>query len=146
MRPDAEYLACSQMLTTCRNNFNLAMAAMVLTLITALAVGWMPVCVRGIYVDLPRSTTATYKPGWNRIKSMEAAVTRDGHIFFETSQLENAVQMTALLREGMENDAPHRLYIHADSRARYQTVKEVLDAAGDAGIRDITFITETRRY
>jgi biopolymer transport protein ExbD len=70
---------------------------------------------------------------------MIAAVTRDSHIYFGAEQVTSA-ELPTKIREHLSRGSERRVYIKADARARYGTVKEVLKATQSAGVEQVSFL------
>jgi biopolymer transport protein TolR len=105
-----------------------------------------------LFTDMP--TVAVEFAKTNHDVSMRAAgredalviaVTRDGKIFFDNSQVVKSQDLPLLLRKRIEAGAPGTAYIKADARAHYRVVARALDSVRDAGVEKIALITESRQ-
>jgi hypothetical protein len=76
---------------------------------------------------------------------MQVSVTRDGKVFLG-SELIVPDYMKEKIQVCLENpDVERRVYIRADARARYGTIKGVLDEVRSAGILRVAFLADQRR-
>jgi biopolymer transport protein ExbD len=66
-------------------------------------------------------------------------------IFFNRDLIESTDRLPGLMREQVRLGSQRKVYIRADARARYRTVKDVIDAVHYAGIEQIAFIADQRR-
>ncbi len=82
--------------------------------------------------------------GANREGALVVGVLRDGKVFFRTEQVTTA-ELPGKIRDGISQGAERKIYIKADIRGRYATVKEVLDAVRASGVENVAFLTEQRR-
>jgi biopolymer transport protein ExbD len=72
------------------------------------------------------------------------AVLRDGTIYYGQNRVTPEVLLRGLIASGKKtSNIP--LYVKADTRVKYGSVVTVIDAAHDAGIQRIAFITEYTR-
>jgi biopolymer transport protein TolR len=95
-------------------------------------------------VDLAKASHAAEMRGALREDALVVAIQRDGRIWFG-EQTVTADHLTAAIRERVGRGAERRVYIRADMRARYASVREVLDRVRSAGIEDIGFIVDGQR-
>ena len=99
----------------------------------------------GTGIDLPRILYPVSMPGAMRDDVMQASITRDGKVFFG-SELMVPDSMKEKIQVRLENpDVERRVYIRADARARYGTIKGVLDGVRSAGILRVAFLVDQRR-
>ena len=99
----------------------------------------------GISVDLPYVANPIPLSNEGREDAMNVVITRQADIFFGRDLIKAADQLPGLIRERVRAGSERRLYVRADARALYRTVKEVVDAAHAAGLEHITFIAERNR-
>ena len=75
---------------------------------------------------------------------MEVAITRDGSVYFDGLPVP-ADMLPERIQVRMTHyavDWNWRVYIKADGRARWRTVKPVLDGVRTAGIHRVTFLVD----
>jgi biopolymer transport protein TolR len=99
---------------------------------------------RGVAVDLPKVGHPLSMPGANREDALTIAILRDGQVYFGTSRTRPG-DLPAQIRKGVSDGAEKKLYIRADARVRYQTVREVLDAVRSSGVEKVAFLVYQRR-
>jgi len=99
---------------------------------------------QGVSVDLPRVGNPVLLPNEGREDAMQVAVTRQGDVFFNRDLIKS-MDRPRLMREQMRLGSQRKVYVRADARARYRTVKDVIDAVHYAGIEQIAFIADQRR-
>ncbi len=78
-----------------------------------------------------------------REDALEVSITRDGVIWMGHDRVK-LDQLQTAIRDGVGRGAERKVYIRADMRARYGTVKLVLDAVRSQGIENIAFLVERR--
>jgi len=96
---------------------------------------------KGVNVELAKATSPTKKYNADREDAMIIVIQRDGKVYMSTEQV-SADQLTAMISDGLKSGAEKRVYIKADTRARYRLVKDVLDQVRDSGIEHVTFIVQ----
>ena len=102
------------------------------------------ICTGGVDVDLARARSGSPMQSALRADALNVAVLRDGSVFLRTQKV--AVErLPEKIREALAEGAEKKVYIKADIRARYVTVKSVLDAVHASGVENIAFLTEQRR-
>lgn len=100
----------------------------------------------GVSVDLPKVFRPVSMPGANREDAIRVAVTRDGVVFFGSERVIDLADLQGKIRANFRDRAVERkVYIMADARARWGTVKLVLHEVHDAGIVRVAFLAEQRR-
>lgn len=94
-------------------------------------------------VDLAKVSSPSPMRAADREDTLIVAVMRDGKVFFgrESIPLEN---LPAKIRAGINRGAENKVYIKADARAKYASVKEVLDGIHAAGVEKIGILVEQR--
>lgn len=96
-----------------------------------------------ISVDLAKVSNPTDMSGADREDALVVAITRDGQVWFATDHIapEN---LPAAIRERVSRGAERRVYIKADMRARYGSVRQILARVRMAGIDKVAFIVDRR--
>src|SRR5579864_316440 len=82
---------------------------------------------RGVGIDLPKVSHPSLMRTANREDAMTVAIMRDGKVFFRRNQV-SVDQLQDKIRDGLREGSEKKVYIRADARAKYGTVKEALDA------------------
>ena len=96
-----------------------------------------------VAVDLAKVSNSTDMRGALREDALLIAVQRDGHIWFDRSQIapEN---LSAAIRDRVSHGAEPKVYIRADLRVDYGRVVEVLSRVRSAGIENVAFLVNER--
>ena len=80
-----------------------------------------------------------------RDDTMTVAITRDGKVFLG-GDLVNSAELPMKIADRLKDrDVEWKVYIVADMRARWGSIKPVLDGVHAAGIRRIAFLVDQRR-
>jgi len=134
----------------CGSDFNAFALVMALVVFTFLAccMTTMGYHHSGLSVDLPKVLHPVSVGGltWgaNRHDAMIVAITRQGDSFMKSDKLSDSALATRI-HQCLSEGAEPKVYIRADARARYSSVKAVLDAVQSQGVRDVAFLADTRR-
>ncbi len=95
----------------------------------------------GVSAVLPKVWHAMPLPGARREDALIVSILRDGTMYFGKDKTRPG-DLAAQIRGGVARGAEKKIYIRADARLRYRTVREVLDAIHSAGVEKIAFLTE----
>ena len=129
------------------NSFSFVMALVVFTVL-ACCMTTMGYHYSGSSIDLPRVLHPTSVGGltWgaNRHDAMIVAIAKDGGTFFRNKKVPSSV-LSEKIRQCVSEGAEPKVYIRADGRARYSSVKAVLDAVRSSGVKDVDFLAYQRR-
>lgn len=118
--------------------------SILIVLFSLLIVSGSPRCdLCRIAADLPHVSHPTALRNANREDAMTLTIMRDGKVFFRHDQV-LADQLPFKIREAVQRGSEKKVYITADARARYGTVKQALDAIHDAGVENVAFLAEQR--
>ena len=98
----------------------------------------------GVGIDLPKVSHPSPLRAANREDAMTVAIMRDGKVFFRRDLL-RVDQLPGKIRDGLREGAEKKVYIRADARAKYGSVKEALDGMRDAGIENVAFLADQRQ-
>lgn len=125
---------------------NSAFAAIMIVLVFTmlLTASWMPTPHHGIVADLPKAFHPIPLPGSQRYDAMIVTVMRDGSIYFGADKLGSDQLRSKILERLRDRSVERRVYIRADKRVWYRTVKEVLDGVRSAGIERVAFLVDQR--
>jgi len=95
--------------------------------------------------DLPKVTHPVSMPGALREDALMVAVTRDGVVYFGADRVE-ADALGGKLEERLKNrDIERKVYVLADMRARWGSVRRVLDGVHSAGVLRVAFLVSERK-
>ncbi|HKV62213.1 MAG TPA: biopolymer transporter ExbD [Candidatus Acidoferrum sp.] len=95
----------------------------------------------GWSVDLPQSRYASPMPRAVREDAQIVSVMRDGQIYYRNVRV-MADDLPEKIRESVKGGADRKIYLRADARARYFTVKQVLAEIRQADIEKVCFFVE----
>ena len=105
----------------------------------------IPTDHHGVSADLPRVSHPISMPGALREDAMKVTILRDGKVYFG-SDLVSITNLSAKIEGRLKDrEVERRIYVVADTRARWGTVKQVLDAIRSAGIIRVAFLANQRR-
>ncbi len=99
----------------------------------------------GVSIDVPQILYPISMPGAMRDDVMQVSITRDGKVFFGSEQTFPDSMKDKIQARLKDPDVERKVYIRADARARYGTIKAVLDGVRSAGILRVTFLADQRR-
>lgn len=103
----------------------------------------MPVADLGMSVDLPKVKIRHAMPGAARDGAVVISIFRDGTIHLGDDQI-TSEELPAKIRERLSRGAERKVYIKADARVYYRTVRDVLDAVRSAGVENIGLLADQR--
>jgi biopolymer transport protein ExbD len=94
----------------------------------------------GNSVDLPKVSHPVSMRGALREDAMKVSILRDGKIYFGSDQI-RLVDLPTKIQDRLKNrEIEHKVYVVADMRARWGTVKLALDGVRTAGIIRVAFL------
>ena len=105
----------------------------------------LPTPHHGTYPYLPKVDHPVSMPGANREDAMIVNVTRDGKVYFGVEQVNPADLPQKIVDRLKDRSVERKVYIKADMRARWETVKQVLDGVSAAGLMRVAFLVDQRR-
>jgi len=103
-----------------------------------------PTC-RGITTDLAKVEHPVSMPGAEREDAMIVNITRDGKVYFAADQIMLANLSQKIADRLNDRSVERKVYIRADMRARWGTVREVLDGVKASGLMRVAFLVDQRR-
>lgn len=89
--------------------------------------------------DWPHVPHARPMRGANRTDAIWVTVQRTGDVWLGNEKL-TADQLPAGIQERLRKGSERKVYIKADSRAKYGRVREVLAAIQSAGVENVAFL------
>jgi biopolymer transport protein TolR len=119
------------------------MVALVFIELAAGAMSYNP--HHGSSADLPRVLHPASMPGALRDDVMQVSITRDGKVYFGSEQIVPDYMAEKIQARLTDRDVERKVYIRADARARYGTVKTVLDGVRSSGLIRVAFLVDQRR-
>ena len=130
------------------SDFNtLQFAAVMSVLVFLLLLFFMtaPTQHHALAVDLAKADHPVSMTWANREDAMIVDITRDGKIFFGRDFVTSVDLPEKIADRLKDHGVERKVYIRADMRARWETVKEVLDAVHAAGLMRVAFLVNQRR-
>ena len=100
-----------------------------------------PMLSKGISVDMVRTKNPIAMQGADKDDAVLIAVTREGRVYLGTTQMP-ADQLPQKIKDLLTNRLDKMVYLRADSRARYETVVDVVDNLRAAGVDQLGLLTE----
>ena len=99
----------------------------------------------GVPVNAPKVLHPVSMPGGNREDAMTITIFRDGQVYFRSDRVSDLSELPTKIKAYLKDpDVEHKVYIKADARARWGTVKLVLQGVHDAGIARVAFLADQR--
>jgi biopolymer transport protein ExbD len=96
---------------------------------------------RGVHTNLPQSLHAVAMREANREDALLVVIMQDGKIFFGPEQVNADDLPSKILVRLKDRSVERKVYLSVDRRAKYATVKKVLDKIRSAGIERVGFLT-----
>ena len=103
-----------------------------------------PMLQKGQSVNMVKAANPMDMPDADREDALIVVVTKDGKVFFDTSQI-SPEQLTDKVKDRVANRTDKRVYVRADARAKYKAVVDVVDNVRSAGVDQLGLLTEQRR-
>jgi biopolymer transport protein ExbD/biopolymer transport protein TolR len=100
-----------------------------------------PMLQKGVSVDLAKAINTRNMPDADKEDAVVVAVTRDGRVYLGSDQLPPE-WLVEKIQEQISNRVDKTVYIKSDSRAKYESVVDVVDEIRSAGVDAIGLITE----
>lgn len=105
----------------------------------------MPTPFHSSYPDLPKVSHPVSMPGAAREDAMRVSITRDGKVYFGVEQVMPARLAGKIVDRLKDPEVEWKVYIVADARVQWGSIKPVVDSVRAAGIRRIAFLADQRR-
>jgi len=105
----------------------------------------MPTHGHGIGLDMPKVSHPVSMPGALREDAMQVAIMRDGYVYFGADRVKSQDIPSVIVDRMKDKSIERKVYIRADARAQWGTVKIVLDGVRAAGILRVAFMVDSRR-
>src|SRR5215467_336722 len=104
-----------------------------------------PTSHHSISCDLAKVNHPIPMPSANREDAIKIVITRDGKLFFGTEQVDPADLSQKIVDRLKDRSTERKVYVVADMRARWGSIKTVLDGIRNAGVLRIAFVVDQRR-
>jgi biopolymer transport protein TolR len=103
-----------------------------------------PMLQKGVSVDLAKVNSPEAMPDADKEDALIVAVMRDGKVYFGNDQI-NVDQLTDKIKDRIASRTDKRVYVRADSRAKYGSVVGVVDNVRSAGVDQLGLLTDQRK-
>ena len=100
-----------------------------------------PMLQKGVSVDMAKVNSPTPMPDADKEDALLIAVMRDGKTYLGSDQVK-VDELTNKVKDRLANKVDKRVFIRADSRAKYGAVVDVVDNVRSAGVDDVGLLTE----
>jgi biopolymer transport protein TolR len=122
-----------------------ALAAVLFVLVLVMMIVEPSSSHHGYGPDLPKVSHSVPMSGSEREDAVIVTVVRDGSIYLGADRVSPDQVGSKILDRLKDRSVERRVYIRADARVWYRSVKEVLDGMRSAGIERVAFIVDQRR-
>ncbi|MGA7458861.1 MAG: biopolymer transporter ExbD [Candidatus Korobacteraceae bacterium] len=102
-----------------------------------------PMLQKGASVDMAKVNNPTSMPDADKEDAVLVVVMRDGQIYLGTNRIK-VDELTEKVKDRLADKPDKRIYIRADSRAKYGAVVDVVDNVRAAGVDDVGLLTEQK--
>jgi biopolymer transport protein ExbD len=96
-------------------------------------------------VDLAKVFHPVSMRGADRGNAMRVSITRDGKVYFGTEQVTPANLELKLEDRLKDPEVEWKVYVVADARARWGSIKPVVESVRAAGLMRVAFLVDQRR-
>jgi biopolymer transport protein ExbD len=103
-----------------------------------------PMLQKGQSVDLVKTDNPVAMPDADKEDALLVAITHDGKIYFGQDVVTQE-KLTDIVKDKLANRTDKRVFVKADSRARYGLVTDVVDDVRSAGVDELGLLTEQRK-
>src|ERR1700732_282120 len=100
-----------------------------------------PMLQKGVSVDMARVVNPQDLPDADKDDAVLLVVSRDGHIYLGTSQIQLA-EITTRVKDQIANRLDKTVFVRSDARAKYGDVVKVVDEVRAAGVDNLGLLTE----
>jgi biopolymer transport protein ExbD len=100
-----------------------------------------PMLQKGKSVDLAKTDSARDMQDADKDDAIIVAVTRDGHVFLGTTEL-NKEDLVGQIKDRIATRIDKTVYVKSDARAKYGDVVAVVDEIRSAGVDQLGLLTE----
>lgn len=134
----------SKFFTGC-NLFSFATVMTVVLLVPLLIFMMQEPWHHGTFADLPRVSRPVSMPGALCEDAMMVTITRDGRAYLGSDAIYPDTLPEMIIKRVTDRGVERKVYITADARAHWGSVKPVLDGVRSAGILRVAFLVNQRR-
>jgi biopolymer transport protein TolR len=94
-----------------------------------------PMLQKGLPVNMAKAENAEKMPNADRDDAIIVAVTRDGHLFLGSREIE-LNEITGEVKDQLSNRLDKTVYVRSDARAKYGDVVKAVDEIRSAGVEN----------
>ncbi len=127
--------------TKVNSNINVTPMVDVMLVLLIIFMVITPMLQKGVSVDMAKVNSPTPMPDADKEDALLIAVMRDGRTYLGSDQI-NVADLTNKVKDRLANKVDKRVFIRADSRAKYGAVVDVVDNVRSAGVDDVGLLTE----
>jgi biopolymer transport protein TolR len=127
--------------TKVNSNINVTPMVDVMLVLLIIFMVITPMLQKGVSVDMAKVNSPTPMPDADKEDALLIAVMRDGKTYLGSDQVK-VDDLTNLVKDRLANKVDKRVFIRADSRAKYGAVVDVVDNVRSAGVDDVGLLTE----
>src|SRR5580658_6828891 len=103
-----------------------------------------PMLQKGLPVNMAKAENAEKMPNADRDDAIIIAVTRDGHLFLGSREIQ-LTEITGEVKDQLSNRLDKTVYVRSDARAKYGDVVKAVDEVRSAGVDHLGLLTEKNR-
>jgi len=103
-----------------------------------------PMLQKTVTVELAKATNPIDMQDADKEDALIVAITYDGHIYFNQTQINNPGDLTQKIKDSVINRVNKEVFVKADARARYKAVVDVVDNVRSAGVDQLGLLTQQR--
>src|SRR5208282_2305002 len=100
-----------------------------------------PLLQKGLPVNMAKAENAEKMPNADRDDAVIVAVTRDGHMFLGSTEIQ-LNDITGEVKDRLSDRLDKTVYVRADARAKYGDVVKAVDEVRSAGVENLGLLTE----
>ena len=127
------------------NTLQFASVMSLVVLVVLLVFMTRPTADRGISIDPPKVLHPVSMPNAGREDAMVVSIFRDGKVYFGVERVNPADLPQRITDRLKDHSVEKKVYINADLRARWGSVRQVLESVHSAGILRAAFLTDQRQ-
>jgi biopolymer transport protein ExbD/biopolymer transport protein TolR len=100
-----------------------------------------PLLQKGLPVNMAKAENADKMPNADRDDAVIVAVTRDGHMFLGSKEIQ-LNEITDEVKDQLADRLDKTVYVRSDARAKYGDVVKAVDEVRAAGVENLGLLTE----
>jgi biopolymer transport protein ExbD len=100
-----------------------------------------PMLQKGVSVEMAKVNNAEDMQNADKDDAIIVAVTRDGHIYLGSKQVQLS-EITTAVKDQISNRLDKTVFVRSDARAKYGDVVKAVDEVRSAGVDNLGLLTE----